>query len=60
MEQAGNLSVSFRHVPLDHRTMSITPGLVFEYDVYLTIGTAEEMRERFKPIARKFLEKKAE
>lgn len=33
------------------RTMSITPGLVFEYDVYLTIGSAAEMRERFKPIA---------
>jgi len=42
------------------RTMSITPGLVFEYDVYLTIGTAEEMRDRFKPIARKYLEKAAQ
>lgn len=42
------------------RTMAITPGLVFEYDVYLTIGTAEEMRARFKPIARKYLDKTAE
>jgi hypothetical protein len=33
------------------RTMSITPGLVFEYDIYLTMGSAEEMRARFKPIA---------
>ncbi len=39
------------------RTMAITPGLVFEYDVYLTIGTAEEMRDRFKPIAKRYLEK---
>jgi hypothetical protein len=38
------------------RTMAITPGLVFEYDVYLTIGTAEEIRHRFKPIARKYLD----
>ena len=35
------------------RTMAITPGLVFEYPVYLTIGTAEEMRSRFKPLAAK-------
>ena len=35
------------------RTMAITPGLVFEYSAYLTIGTAEEMRARFKPIALK-------
>lgn len=41
------------------RTMSITPGLVFEYNVYLTIGTAEEMRERFKPIAKGYLDKVA-
>lgn len=33
------------------RTMAITPGLVFEYNVYLTIGTAAEMRARFKPLA---------
>ena len=35
------------------RTMAITPGLVFEYPVYLTIGTADEMRARFKPLAAK-------
>lgn len=35
------------------RTMSITPGLVFEYDIYLTIGSAEEMRSRFMPLALK-------
>jgi hypothetical protein len=29
------------------KTFPITPGLVFTYDVYLTIGTAEEIRERF-------------
>jgi hypothetical protein len=34
------------------RTMAITPGLVFEYDVFLTIGTAEEMRERFRVIGK--------
>lgn len=37
------------------RTMSITPGLVFEYNAYLTIGSTEEMRSRFKPIAQKYL-----
>jgi hypothetical protein len=42
------------------RTMAITPGLVFEYDVYLTIGTAEEMRDRFKPIAKRHREKVTE
>jgi hypothetical protein len=40
--------------------MSITPGLVFEYDVYLTIGSAEEMRGRFKPIALRHLTEPAE
>lgn len=29
------------------RKMTITPGLVFEYEIYLTIGTPEEMRARF-------------
>lgn len=38
------------------RTMSITPGFVFDYSIYLTIGTAEEMRARFKPIALKHLQ----
>lgn len=38
------------------RTMAITPGLVFEYKAYLTIGTAGEIRARFKPIARRHLE----
>jgi len=42
------------------RTMSITPGFVFDYSIYLTIGTAEEMRTRFEPIARKHLETSAE
>lgn len=35
------------------RTMAISPGLVFEYDVYLALGTAAELRERFAPLARK-------
>jgi hypothetical protein len=39
--------------------MSITPGLVFEYNIYLTIGTAEEMRARFKPIALRHLKEDA-
>ena len=29
------------------KTMAITPGLVFEYDVYLTIGNVSEVREIF-------------
>ena len=29
---------------------AITPGLVFAYDLYLTVGTAEEMRETFRKI----------
>ena len=33
------------------RTMSVTPGMVFEYKVYLMIGEVGEMRARFKPIA---------
>jgi hypothetical protein len=37
------------------RTMSITPGFSFEYSIYLTIGSAEEMRARFKPIAQRHL-----
>jgi hypothetical protein len=35
------------------RTMAITPGLVFEYVVHLSIGTAAELRERFALVARK-------
>jgi hypothetical protein len=31
-------------------TFAITPGMVFEYDVYLTCGTVEEIRERFRGI----------
>ncbi len=31
-------------------SFSITPGLVFEYDVYLAIGSPQEMRARFKDI----------
>jgi hypothetical protein len=41
------------------RKMTITPGLVFEYEICLTIGTAAEMRARFKPVALKHLEKAA-
>lgn len=37
------------------RTMAITPGFTFEYHVYLTIGSAEEMRARFMPIAKRHL-----
>ena len=33
------------------RTIAITPGFAIEYHVYLTIGTPEEMRDRFKPLA---------
>ncbi len=33
------------------RTLTITPDFSFEYHAYLTIGTAAEMRARFKPIA---------
>jgi hypothetical protein len=29
------------------QTLSVTPGFVHEYDVHLTIGSPEEMRERF-------------
>ena len=29
------------------RTMQITPGFEFEYEIYLTIGTVEEIRGRF-------------
>lgn len=32
---------------------AITPGKVFEYDVYLTAGTVEEIRDRFQRIAKK-------
>lgn len=33
------------------RTMAITPGFVFDYTIHLTIGSADEMRARFKRIA---------
>ncbi|MCC5877013.1 MAG: hypothetical protein JJU11_12405 [Candidatus Sumerlaeia bacterium] len=33
------------------RTLAITPGIVIEYDVYLTIGTLKEIRERFHEIS---------
>jgi hypothetical protein len=32
------------------KRFAITPGLKFEYDVWLTIGTATEIRERFERI----------
>lgn len=31
-------------------TFAVTPGMVFEYDVYLTCGTVEEMREAFRRV----------
>jgi hypothetical protein len=34
------------------KAFPITPGLVFTYDVYLTAGTADEIRERFYEIHR--------
>lgn len=34
------------------RTLSITPGFDFAYDVYLTVGTADEIRERFNALRR--------
>ena len=40
------------------RTMSITPGLVFEYDVYLTIGTVNEIRSVFYDIRNYTVNKK--
>jgi hypothetical protein len=33
------------------KSFAITPGLAFEYDVWLTIGTAQEIRERFRALA---------
>jgi len=38
--------------------MAITPGTVFEYDVYLTLGKPEEMRKAFTDIHAKSLAKK--
>jgi hypothetical protein len=32
------------------QTLAITPGFVHDYQIYLTIGTAEEMRARFDAI----------
>lgn len=34
------------------RTLAVEPGLDLRYDVYLTIGTVEEIRERFGEIRR--------
>ena len=33
------------------KSFAITPRLVFEYDVWLTIGSAADMRSRFKALA---------
>jgi hypothetical protein len=33
------------------KSFAITPGLAFEYDVWLTIGTGQEIRERFGALA---------
>jgi hypothetical protein len=35
------------------RTFAVTPDLEFGYKVYLTIGSLEEIRERFGRIAEK-------
>ena len=35
------------------RTLKLTKGLVLEHDVYLTIGTLEEIRERFSKLRKK-------
>ncbi len=35
------------------RTLAITPGLELAYDVYLTIGSVDEIRARFAGIERK-------
>jgi hypothetical protein len=32
------------------KSFAITPGLTFEYDVWLTIGSAEEIRDRFRQL----------
>ncbi|MDD3108142.1 MAG: hypothetical protein PHV49_02895 [Alistipes sp.] len=34
------------------RTFSITPGMIFEYDVYITIGSVEQIRARFAAVHR--------
>jgi hypothetical protein len=34
------------------RTFAVTPGMNFTYDVYLTLGTVEEIRQRFAEINR--------
>ncbi len=33
------------------KSFAITPGLAFQYDVWLTIGTGQEIRERFSVLA---------
>jgi hypothetical protein len=33
------------------KKFAITPGMKFEYDVWLTIGMAQEVRDRFRAIA---------
>ncbi len=35
------------------RTLAITPGAVFEYDIHLTIGSVEEIRGRFAEVHRR-------
>jgi hypothetical protein len=34
------------------RTMAITPGFVFEYEVFLAIGMVDELRDRFRQLSR--------
>jgi len=40
------------------KPLAVTPGFVFEYDVYLTIGTISEIRTRFTTLHRKLQRKK--
>ncbi len=35
------------------KSFAITPGMKFEYDVWLTVGTVREIRERFAPVISK-------
>jgi hypothetical protein len=34
------------------RTMAVTPGFQWEYDVWITLGSATEIRDRFLQISR--------
>ena len=45
--KAGNSSCSY-FAPL--KNFAITPGIVFEYEVFLTVGTSSEIRETFRQL----------